>query len=229
MAVELLLPKQRKPAPGPPERIALDMAFGAGNPAILGDKSRYRSHGAITTATPAAGLHGYCLDFEFANPDYVTIPNAHTQLGFVAEDFSIIARIRPESLVTWHHFIMRGDTSTDGWAFYCRNDGRVQFSTFQALARQDTLGGVANIAINTWYTIGMSRAGATVTLYVNGIDITIVPAVHINPLPSPQDCRICSSTPAGTFTFDGLMEFMRVFRGVALTLSEHLAWHNALA
>jgi len=228
MTTELLLPGRRLPAPEPPERIALNMAFGAGNPAILGDKSRYRSHGAITTATVAAGLHGLCLDFNSANPDYVTIPAAHTQLDFTAEDFSMIMRVNPDTVVPAQSLFDRGTPGNlDGYRWYLWGGGSMRLYTCQGGVVQNSQSNAVIVAGN-WYTIGLSRAGASVRLYVNGVDQTSVAGVHIDPTTSPAIGYIGVESPLLSWPLDGRMEFFRVFRHRALALSEHLAWHNAL-
>lgn len=229
MAVELLLPGRRIPAPKPPSYLALDMAFGVGAGAVLGDKSRYRSHGAITTATWVAGLHGYCLNFVAANPDYVTIPAGHTQLNFTSEDFSIIFRFNADSLAPNPILFNRGLWMTDGYNFQLVNNGDVEFWTWQTPAWQVTRAGVGTILINTCYTLGLSRAGANARIYRNGVDVTGAPGVHIDPQTSARNARIGIYCDLAQGQFDGRIEFLRVFRGIALAASEHLAWHNALA
>jgi len=227
--VGLLLPKSRAPVPSRPSYEVLNMAFGVGAGAHLYDKSRYRSHGAITTATWAAGLHGYCLDFNPATPDYVTIPAAHTQLNFIAEDFSIVARINIDDLTTFRIVFQRGIANTDGYFYYIHNNGGQIVTTAQALAQQDSSSPAGDIVVGNWYTIGMSRSGASIRLHKNGVDTTVVAGVHINPATCARSAKIGIWDDLATFPFDGRIEFLRIFRGIALTTSEHLAWHNALA
>ena len=223
------IPEVRVPAPKPPSYRALDMAFGVGAGAVLGDKSRYRSHGAITGASWAAGLHGYCLDFNPALPSYVEIPAAHTQLNFTAEDFSLTARIYIDSMPVAPQIFGRGKTNKDGYELFVYTDGRIVFYTDQAAANQQTLSAVGDIVVATWYTLGVSRAGASVRLYRNGVDVTATPGVHINPLTCARTAKIGIYDDLSGAPLDGKIEFLRIFRGIALAASEHLAWHNALA
>ncbi len=229
MAVKLFLPGTRVAAPERPERIALDMAFGVGAGAVLGDKSRYRSHGAITTATWAAGLHGFCLDFVPGNPDYVTILAAHTQLDFTTENFSTVWRVYIDDLTFNRHLFMRSALRTDGWEISFSNTGQFIFRTNQALLTQTTRTNAGTIAAGAWYTFGTSRAGAVGQVFVQGIDTSDIPQAHIDPLTSAEPARIGIFSDLVTAPFDGRIEFLRIFRGIALTPSEHLAWHNALA
>lgn len=229
MTVELLLPGRRISAPKMPSRIALAMAFGVGAGAVLGDKSRYRSHGAITTATWQYGLHGFNLEFNQANPDYVTIPAAHTQLNFTAEDFSIIARIFIDSLAVGRTIFTRGLANVDGYRLIVFSTGILDFRTFQTPATQISSSAAGAIVIGAWYTVGISRNGASVRVYRNGIDVTATVGVHIDPLTCARSAKIGIRDDLVANPFDGHIEFLRIFRGVALQASEHLAWHNALA
>jgi len=228
MPVELLLPGRKVPAPPMPSYVKLAEAFGVGAGTDLFDKSRYRSHGAITGAAWAAGVHGFCLDFNPATPSYVLIPAAHTQLNFIADDFSIIARIYVDDLTIHRSVFVRGVWDDDGWLFTIRSAGQMRFMTFQALANQFTQSAAADIVIGTWYTVGFSRAGANARVYRNGVDVTAVPGVHINPATCARSAKIGIWDDVLTQPFDGKIEFLRVFGGIALAASEHLAWHNAL-
>ena len=228
MTTELLLPGWRVPAPEPPERIALNMAFGVGNPAILGDKSRYNSHGTIVGAVPAAGVHGYCLDFDPTIPSYVEIPAAHTQLDFTSGDFSIIARINVDDLTITRILFIRGLWNVDGYRISIAAGGEIEGYTFQAAANQRTRSAAGDIVVGTNYTIGISRTGASIRTFRNGVDVTATPAVHIDPTTSARSAKIGVDDGLILNPWDGKIEFLRIFRGIALAASEHLAWHNAL-
>ena len=222
MPVELLLPRVKVPAPPMPSYVKLAMAFGVGAGATLFDKSRYRSHGAITTAAWAAGLHGYCLDFNPAGPDVVTIPAAHTQLDFTSEDFSFVFRMNIDDLTGNRWLIQRYMWNTSGYSIGIQIPGNILVYTFQAGAFQQSKSSAGDIVVGTWYTVGVSRSGASIRLFKNGVDVTLAPGVHVDPATHIGVAKI-------GVDFDGKIEFNRVFGGIALSTSEHLAWHNALA
>lgn len=225
----LVIPRIIAPAPRPPSYVYLDMALGLGEGATLFDKSRFRAHGAITGASWATGLHGKCLDFDPTIPSYVEIPAAKTQLNFTSENFSIVVRIKVDSLTVAPFVFSRGAWVTDGYLLYISTSGRVIFYTFQSGKGQYTQSGLASIVVETYYTIGVSRDGASVRLYKNGIDINVTPGTHQNPATSSRSAKIGISDGKVTNPTDGKMEFLRVFGGIALSASEHLAYHNALA
>ena len=86
-----------------------------------------------------------------------------------------------------------------------------------------------DMVTGTWYTVGVSRDGAAARIYVNGVDEVRVEGTHINPLTSARSAKIGIHDDKASNPFDGQIEFLRIFGGIALSASEHLAYHNALA
>jgi len=229
MVTELLVPRPGLIVPRPPSYVKLDMAFGVGAGTKLFDKSRYRSHGAITGASWATGLHGKCLDFDPTIPSYVEIPASHNQLNFTSEDFSIIARLSLDVLAD-ACVVCRGLFSSQGWLLRTRLAGYIDFATCQSGATQFSASSTGGVAIPGFpYTIGISRSGAAVTIYVNGVADTASAGTHNNPTTCTRAAKIGTYDQTVEYRFDGKIEFFRIFGGIALSASEHLAWHNALA
>jgi len=207
----------------------LNPTFYPGAGATLYDFSRYGSHGAITTATWYRNTNGrWGLNFVAANPDYVTIPAAHTQLDFMAEDFSIIMRIFFDTLAIAPSFMIdRGTWRADGWYWYIGVGGNTGFVTNQALATQESTAPAGSVAALAWYTLGISRSGADVRHYVNGVDLTAGVPAHINPLTCASNCYV--GVDWGRIRpIDGRIEFLRIFGGIALPASTHLWYYNML-
>ncbi len=228
MAIELLTPKPMIIVPKPKSYVKLDMAFGIGAGTTLFDKSRYRSHGAITGASWATGAHGKCLDFDPTVPSYVGIPAAHTQLNFTSQAFSIIARINVDSVAGINTIFSRGGDTVDGYLFTIDSMGRLYVWTSQTSARQNSYSNTGVVSAGQWCTVGMSRVGSLVRVFNEGIDMTITSTTHIDPQSCARTAKIGILDDLVTSPFDGKMEFLRIFGGIALSASEHLAWHNAL-
>lgn len=228
MAIELLVPRPRLIVPKPKSYIKLDMAFGVGAGTTLYDKSRYRSHGAITGASWATGLHGKCLDFDPTVPSYVEIPASYTQLNFTSEDFSGIVRVYLDTITPIQFIFNRGLHSTNGWCFLLHTNGRPDFETYQSQAAQLTYSNAGYVLVSNWYTLGFSRAGAAVKIYVNGVDRTDNKGIHVNPATCARSVKIGIHNDKVGYPWDGKIEFLRIFGGIALSASEHLAYHNAL-
>ena len=229
MVTDLLLPKKGIETLELPSYVKLDMAFGLGTGTTLFDKSRYRSHGTISGANWATGAHGYALDFIGATPSYVEIPATHTQLNFTSEDFSIIIRARFDSVAAEQYLFSRGEVNTDGWGIDYFAWAGVALRTFQSGASQHSYSPGGELLAATWYTLGFSRDGAAVKVYINGIDKTEFGGTHINPVTCSRSVKIGIYDNKSSAPFDGKIEFLRIIGGVALSASEHLAFHNALA
>lgn len=226
---EFLTPTRKIITPRLPSHIKLDMAFGLGTGTTLFDKSRFRSHGTITGAEWATGAHGYCLDFDSSVYDHVSIPSTHTQLDFTSEAFSLVIRAYVESVSAHMGLFSRYEWAVDGYALLLLQAGYLYFVTEQSEAEQSSQGNIGDISAGNWYTFGVSRDGATVTLYQNGVDITAIHGTHLNPATCNRAAKISVLGDFNAYAFDGKIEFLRIFGGIALSASEHLAYHNALA
>ena len=220
---------KRIAAPKMPSYVKLDMALGVGAGSTLFDKSRYRAHGAITGASWAAGLHGKALDFDKAIPSYVEIPAAHTQLNFTSEKFSLIIRVRFANLDARSWLLSRGKLIEDGYRWWAYANGRVDLDTNDGTFSKVSLLAIGSVTTATWYTLGVSRDGATVTMYLDGVDATHEHGTHTNPATCARAALIGVKEGKTDNPLDGKIEFLRIFGGIALSDSEHLAWHNALA
>ena len=164
---------------------------------------------------------------EFDGDDYILVPSTSTQLNFTSEDFSIIARGNLDSLTGQSTIFCRGLQSTDGYAFYVESTGRLSAATYQALALQASRSAPSQISISTWYTLGFSRAGASLIPYKNGVDISSTVGVHINPLTSARSAKIGTLDNSIDFPFVGKMKVLAIWnRG--LSALEHMNIHQYL-
>lgn len=227
---ELWLPQRGLivPVPLPPTYLKGDWRFGIGEGTKLPDLSRYRAHGTIVNADWATGVHGKCLDFNSAVPDYVLVPAAYTQLNFISEDFSFVIRFRADSIANAPAILCRGSWEASGYYLRIESDGNLEYTHNQDGDRQRAISSDGDIAINTWYTVGMTRDGKSVKLYKNGVDITLTAEDFEDPLTSALNFIIGGYGTGPMINLDGKFEFLRIF-GRALPASEHLAWHNVLA
>lgn len=229
MVTDLLLPERGIATPKPPSYIKLDMAFGVGAGAKLLDKSRYHSHGTISGASWATGHHGYCLDFDPDEPSYVEIPASHTQLDFTSEDFSIIARAKLDVVTDRRQIFMRGLYNTGGWSFLNFEGAYLYLWLFQSGGSTRTRSAIGALSIDTLYTLGATRKGTIGKVYIDGVDVTDASDSLLDPVTCARSAKIGIYDDKTSSPLDGKMEFLRVFGGIALSASEHLAWHRALA
>lgn len=131
------------------------------------------------------------ITFNPATPDWLDCSAVNTaDLDFTTGDFSLAAWICLSDLTANRSLICRGFLDTDGYYIQVLINGSLFFITNQAAASQITTSAAGDIVINTWYLVGVSRSGAGALLYVNGVDVTAVPGVHIDPLTSARELHI---------------------------------------
>lgn len=120
------------------------------------------------------------LDFDPANPDYVSIPAAGSaDLNFTSGAFAGAAWINSDA--TGNRDIFNKGTAADGWTLWLAGPSSyIAFTTRQAGPTTQTSYSDA-ISLNTWNHVGFSRAGAAALIYINGVLSMTTYATHINP------------------------------------------------
>jgi hypothetical protein len=184
----------------------------------------YKHTCTVTGAT--WGLQGG--DFNSATPDYIEIPASSTQLDFTSQDFSFIIRFMIEDLTANRGLLQRGAFNSGGIWWFVNTGGLSTFYTFQSGANQSSNSGAIVIAINTWYTLGVSRDGASVKIFANGIDVTATAGSHTDPATYNGVFGMGEISALHEYPFDGKIECVLAYSGVALSTAEHLHMHNVL-
>ncbi|MBA7592527.1 hypothetical protein ES708_34714 [subsurface metagenome] len=184
--------------------------------AIAYDSSKYATNGIIFGATPTTGLIDGAQYFTLNDYIEITAP----QLNFTSEDFSLVATIKVDSLPGLQSLFRRGLINFDGWEFFIYGNGRIYVYTSQSGERQYSHSPNGSIVINTWYTVGFSRAGASITLYKNGLDVTLRPGFHVDPLTSTRTAKIGIDDNLTDYPFDGRIDNLIVYNR-ALDATEH--------
>lgn len=189
------------------------------------DISPYNANGALVGFGSPAKRPFNGLQFVAATPSYIEIPAAFTQLNFTSQNFSIIARIKLDALVTDRYIFDRAGYNIDGYRLVIVSTGALYFATYQTPGIQISSSSAGSIVIDTWYTVGLSRAGASARVFRNGVDITTTAGTHINPLTCARKTAIGIQTNLVSNPLDGKIEFLYVWGRRALTASEHKAIH----
>lgn len=102
-------------------------------------------------------------------------------LNFTSGDFSIIIRMKTDNLTGANNLFNRGAYNDTGYWFRVGTNGSLDVFTFQTVAGQSSASSAGSIVVGTWYTVGFSRAGASVKLFINGVEDTASPGSHTNP------------------------------------------------
>ena len=193
--------------------------------AVWENESRYSSNGTITTATWQRLQTGlWALDFNSDTPDHVEI--TCPQCNFTSEDYSIVTGIKIDDLSAFGEIFIRGLIATDGFDFVLSPPGQVLASTFQAAASQYSRTPTGILSINTWYTLGLSRSGNSIKVFVDGIDETTFAGVHVDPLTSARTAKIGVCDDLTTYPFDGQIAFLKVFN-YTLSAAQHYKIHQS--
>ncbi len=179
--------------------------------------------GHTATVTSAVwGPTGRTFD---GDDDYITTPATVT--NFTTENFSFFVRLYPHSLAALFYILSRGVNNTYGYEWFVATNGAMTFRTNQVSASQTTVSDVGSVTINTWQTLGMSRDGDAITIFVNGIDKTATPGEHINPKTNTIVDMFLGVNYLLNFDFDGIYQSMFAYNS-ALSEAEHLHIHNTL-
>lgn len=162
----------------------------------------------------------------FVANHYVLIPASATQLNFTSGDFSIVMRVKPTDLSADNWLFDRAGAE-NGYFWFISAAGRMRFRTQQAgPVDQLTESGVGDIAINTGYTVGISRAGTSVKIYKNGVDTTQTSGTHIDPVTVSTTALIGIFSNLTSFDFIGTISDVAAWER-SLSTAEHLVAHNA--
>jgi hypothetical protein len=157
----------------------------------------------------------------FNGAQYLECSNANSDdLDFEAESFSGVCWIDPTTLIGSNRVILdRWINVTSGWSWFVWPTGELNLITVQNTpAFQSSYSPAGNIVINAWALAGFTRSGASVRIFKNGVDVTSVVGVHVNPTASAATLRvgIDSATAQG---FIGSLKRPRVWNR-ALTAAE---------
>jgi len=159
---------------------------------------------------PAVGFNG---------DGYISVSH-HADLTVTSEDFTIILDFKMRSLNPAHAILWgKGALAVDGTEvvmWYDNNFLRVftnQSGTFQ----ESNLPSGA-IALNTRYRMVIARSGATITIFLNGVDATSMHGSHINPTTNTRNLTIGKGDDYGLF--DGIVYADLFYKGKAFTQTE---------
>jgi hypothetical protein len=127
--------------------------------------------------------------------DYINCGNI---LNFTTESFTFNMFFYITSIITNAYdqgpvLFYKGNFA--GVGYYCQlsltNPSNINFVTNQPGTFQYTQSS-ALISVGTWNCCSVVRNGSSVKIYINGVDATAVPEIHLNPASSSQDFQIAS-------------------------------------
>jgi len=181
--------------------------------------------GAPAWATLASDLT--YINFNPANPDRMVILAADsTDLNFTSGAFSGAVWIAPDAY--GNRYLMHKGAAGTGWAFWISaTSPYIIFTTEQAGPTYQSSDGAAGLALSAWQFVSFTRSGAVGRIYLNGVDVTVAAATHINPVSAAAgDFYMGTTVGGGAGFYDGLMWRPRIW-GRALSAWEILALYQS--
>jgi len=207
--------------------------FNEGAGSGLHDTSGNGNNGALINTVLSdwvGSSDGGALNFDGVDA-YVNIGSSDV-FDFTSEDFSLCLRINPDTLSvddgdTFGDSLLldRGEFNVSGYVLQHSSAapiGALQFITSQSGAFQFTSssGGILNVG--QWSNIVVTRSGATVRIYHNGVEVPYsLQGTHEDPGSLSRDFligRLFSS--AARWHFDGKMQYVFIYKDRVLTMED---------
>jgi hypothetical protein len=178
-------------------------------------------------ATTGPGLvdKAFLLD---GNDDYIEVPD-DSALNFGTGDFTIDLWVNFNDLsgeqVLMEKWI-QGYPISQGWTLTKVADRNVYFVMDNGSGGEWLVGGELEIEPHTWHLIAVTRQGAAVTLYMDGIAIYSSDFDSLN-LDAPISLKIGRREGGQGFYLNGRIDEVEIYNGTALTQNQIFELYTA--
>ncbi|MCI0682547.1 MAG: Ig-like domain-containing protein [Gemmataceae bacterium] len=186
------------------------LGFDEGAGGTTTDASGKGNNGSLNATTWAAGKYGTGLSFN-GNSSWVTV-NDSASLDLTGA-MTLEAWVNPESLSGWDTVIMKETAVGMAYTLYA-NDNAPRPAGYIHNNTQGDLSAVGSspLALNTWSHLAMTYDGANLRLYVNAVQVGLLPVVA-TAVTSNNPLRIGGNVLWGEY-FDGLIDEVRIYNRV---------------
>ena len=169
------------------------------------------------TSAYSTSVNGGSMYFD-GTGDYLSIAD-NVALQFGAGDFTIESYINLNSLPAAPYFAFEivgcwGSGGSYPYLFSVYNNSGTTQLRFLALTGATSIYANANIVINTWNHVAVTRSGTSLKMFLNGIEVTSG-ATFSSTLPSGPPTIIGSNQGTVNF-FDGYQSSTRLVKGTAV-------------
>ena len=163
-----------------------------------------------------ASYYGSAMQFD-GTGDYFSVPNS-SDLRFTTEDFTIETWFNTNSLTDDQFIFSQWNVTDDRRSYVLWLDAGVLKFNGSTDGSNSTNGNVTNtisVGANQWNHAAFSREGTTTRLFLNGVCIGISTATDTFYNNTDDTPRIGGESGSGTREFDGYIQDLRVYKGVA--------------
>ncbi len=160
---------------GPPPSLMAEYGFDAGSGATAADTSGSGNNGSITGATWApAGKFGAALSFD--GGDVVNVPDS-ASLDLTTA-MTLEAWVRPTALgTTWRTVVFKEQPGYYTYSLYASTGSGVPSGNAMIAGSDQDVRAPSALALNTWTHLAATYDGATLRIYVNGVQASQLLAV----------------------------------------------------
>ena len=189
------------------------------------DLSGNNNSGSLVNGPTFNNNNGGGIVFSSANGQYI---NLGPILNYTSGNFTFSYWVNFNTLTTNSGgqgpiVLYKGNFNSNGYYDQIGANGGIAFVTNQSGAVQvSSTDGI--ITTGSWHNIAYARNGASVRIYVNGIDRTTTAATHINPASSGNNFTLATYNTSiyGNFNLSNFLNYNR-----ALSALEILQNYNA--
>jgi hypothetical protein len=195
--------------------LVLALGFEEGTGATTADSSGSGNNGALAnTSWSAAGRFGRALSFN-GTSSWVTVADANSLDLTTA--MTIEAWVNPAVNTDWRTVLLKENASGLSYSLYGSGSPAVPSTWMRVGSAEREVNGTAALAVNTWTHLAATYDGATMRLFVNGVQVgTRALAGSLGTSTAPL--RIGGNAIWGEY-FSGLIDEVRVYNRV-LTAAE---------
>ena len=179
----------------------------------VADASGNGNTGVIAGATWVAGKYGSALAFNGTNALVSVADSASLD---VTSTFTIEAWVFPTASSGWRTVVLKEAPSGLAYSLYSHNNGN-RPAGYVRIGSDVALNGSAALALNTWSHLAFTFDGASMKLYINGVQRGTKAVSGAVPVTAGQ-LTIGGNTPWGEY-FAGSIDEVRVYNR-ALTVAE---------
>jgi Concanavalin A-like lectin/glucanases superfamily/Bacterial Ig-like domain len=202
------------PAPAPPQGLVAAYSFNEGTGTTVEDSSGNGNTGTITNATwSTAGKYGDALSFNGTNALVTVKDSASLNLTTA---MTLEAWVDPSAVSSaWRDVVYKGN---DNYFLEATSNQNGLPAAGATIGSSDAFtAGKAALASNTWTFLSETYNGATLALYVNGVQVSSI-AETGNILTSTNALQIGGDSTFGQY-FNGLIDNVRIYN-TALTQAQ---------